>query len=65
MKKLQQFLNCATQLIRKKFFNGSKNDIYQECNGMPVFSSLVEENNENETREYLENYMATTRWQTL
>ena len=32
---------------------------------MPVFSSLVEENNENETREYLENYMATTRWQTL
>ena len=57
--RILRFVNC---IIKKFFFINKKSDIYQNCkeaiNG-------VDEVNENEVAEYLKNYQATTRWQTV
>ncbi|MFW5832239.1 MAG: hypothetical protein ACOCVA_08285 [Prolixibacteraceae bacterium] len=65
MKKLQQLLNCACKLIKKKFFNSSGNDFYKECTSMPLPNYWIEREAEEDTEEYITNYKLTTRWQTL
>lgn len=62
MKKGIRIIKIAECIIKKIFSIGAKNDIYHECETALKTSN---EKNENETEEYLKNYQATTRWQTL
>jgi hypothetical protein len=66
MKKLRSILNCLTSKIKKKFFIESKADLSQECEKLFVTGENV---NSQEglklTEEYIENYLVTTRWQTI
>ena len=62
MKKEFRIISFVKCIIKKKFFNNEKNDIYQDC------KSVLDNNigsEENEVEEYLKNYQSTTRWQTI
>ncbi|MCG6187119.1 hypothetical protein [Maribellus maritimus] len=57
--KILKVVNC---LLKKIFSNKEKTDFYHECEEV-LKSTTVE--NETEVEEYLKNYQATTRWQTV
>ena len=53
-------------VIKKKFFNGQKTDIYQECEKALELTEKKEVETEKEqVEEYVNNYNVTTRWQTV
>ncbi|MBN1987639.1 MAG: hypothetical protein JW761_15110 [Prolixibacteraceae bacterium] len=62
MKKEIRILGFVKCIIKKFFFIDRKNDIYQDCK--EAMNAVVEDN-EKEVDEYLKNYQATTRWQTV
>ena len=62
MKKEFRIFSFVKCILKKKFFNSPKNDIYQDCK--EAMNTVVEDN-EKEVDEYLKNYQATTRWQTV
>ncbi|MDX8339907.1 hypothetical protein SLH46_11975 [Draconibacterium sp. IB214405] len=66
MKKINLFLSCAFNQIKKKFFKSEKTDINHACeqlkNNMEEINILVDEKHK---EEYAQNYNLTTRWQTI
>lgn len=66
MKRVQRFLNCVSLLIKKKFFNSEKSEIYHECEKVLNFADNKDETDDLfNNKEYIENYNVTTRWQTI
>lgn len=60
------FFKCVNSKLKKKFFNGQKSDIYHDCIEVLGMNTGVDSEKEKiEVEEYLKNYTATTRWQTL
>jgi hypothetical protein len=62
MKKVMMFFACLSLKIKKNFFNKNHVTINQNCNENYELHADKEAVLKN---EYLSNYKATTRWQTL
>lgn len=66
MKTLAQIFKCVGLKIKNYFFNSQKNDIYHGCGEVLGTTPDVDlEKEKNEVEEYMKNYTATTRWQTV
>jgi hypothetical protein len=66
MKKTIVFIKCATDKIKKIFFNLEKDQKGQSCEQFKMMNDEVKNMEEiQRTEEYLNNYQLTTRWQTL
>jgi hypothetical protein len=66
MKTLIRFFKCVSFKIKKNFFVSQKHDISHDCEEVPGrFTDVDSEKEKYEVEEYLKNYTATTRWQTV
>ncbi len=66
MKKFKFILGCVANVIKKNIFKDGDAAISQECEKVLKDINLkIESEEEKREAEYISNYSATTRWQTI
>lgn len=66
MKKINLFVSCVFNKIKKKFFKSEKTDISHACDNLQNIEEKQYASDEEKKREeYAQNYNVTTRWQTV
>ncbi len=64
MKQLKKMMHCLETILKKNFFNVKIDDFPHDCELTFGFEKS-DANKANEAEEYMDNYKATTRWQTV